>query len=394
MPDDSVFGTRAATIIKRSFLRCGMNRRAPIRLSSIAIDKASEQLVIETLRSGQLAQGPMVARLERDFASLCGVKHAVAVSNGTVALGAALQALGVGPGDEVVTTPFTFVATLNAVLACGAVARLVDIDGDTFTLDPTAVAEAICDQTRVIMPVHLYGQPADMRALCSLAADHDLAIVEDAAQAHGARVDGRTVGSFGVGCFSMYATKNVTSGEGGMVTTDDDWVADVLRVLRNEGMRTRYDYERIGYNYRLTDVQAAIALPQLQKLAESNERRRANAACLDRGLAGVPGLVTPAVAPGREHVYHQYTVRVGPEARLARDELERSLAEHGIETGVYYPRLVHDYECFRGHPHVAASALPEASRAAHEVLSLPVHPRLSADDVDHIVGVIRDALSA
>jgi dTDP-4-amino-4,6-dideoxygalactose transaminase len=341
------------------------------------VDAEAEQLVLDVLRSGRIAQGPMVARLEAGFAALCGVDHAIAVTNGTVALVAALQALGIGPGDEVVTSPFTFAATLNAILECGAVARFADIDPRTFTVDPAAVADAITPRTRVLMPVHLYGQAADMARIASLAAERGLALVEDAAQAHGATIGGRAVGSFGLGSFSLYATKNVTSGEGGMLTTDDSLLADSLRVLRNEGMRDRYRYERIGHNYRLTDVQAAIAIPQLVHLTESNERRRINAAQLDRGLAGL---------------FHQYTVRLTRDARLDRDELARRLAENGVETGVYYPRVVHDYECYRSHPGVVITPVPVAARAAREVLSLPVHPRLSATDVDRVVDVIRRAL--
>ena len=363
-----------------------------ISLYAVHVDEEAEQLVLDVLRSGRIAQGPMVERLEAGFATLCGVAHAIAVTNGTVALVAALQALGIGPGDEVVTSPFTFAATLNAILECGAVARFADIDPRTFTVDPAAVADAITPRTRVLMPVHLYGQAADMARIAAIAADRGLALVEDAAQAHGATIGGRAAGSFGLGSFSLYATKNVTSGEGGMLTTDDPRLADTLRVLRNEGMRERYQYERVGHNYRLTDVQAAIAIPQLAHLAESNERRRVNAARLDEGLSGLPGLITPAVARGHTHVFHQYTVRVTGDSRLDRNELACRLAENGIETGVYYPRVVHDYECYRGHPGVVVTPVPEAARAAREVLSLPVHPRLSADDVDRVVGVIRRAL--
>jgi dTDP-4-amino-4,6-dideoxygalactose transaminase len=244
------------------------------------------------------------------------------------------------------------------------------------------------------MPVHLYGQAPDMQRLAELASEHDLAIVEDAAQAHGATTDGHPVGSFGIGCFSLYATKNVTSGEGGMLTTNDDVVADTLRVLRNEGMRDRYQYERAGHNYRLTDVQAAIAIPQLAKLAGCNERRRENAARLNDGLRDIPGLHTPDVVPGNTHVFHQYTVRLTEDARLDRDALMRHLAQRGIETGVYYPRVVHDYDCYRTHPRVVVSDTPAATNAAREVLSLPVHPRLSADDVDRVVEAVRNALGA
>jgi perosamine synthetase len=370
-----------------------MHHATTIRLSAVTVSEESERLVLSVLRSGHIAQGPMVARLEADFADLCGTRHAVAVTNGTIALVAALQALGVGPGDEVVTSPFTFVATLNAILECGATARFADIDPSTFVVDTEQVAEAITPRTRVLMPVHLYGQAPDMTRLAALASEHGVAIVEDAAQAHGATAGGAPVGSFGTGCFSLYATKNVTSGEGGMLTTNDDVVADTLRVLRNEGMRERYQYERAGHNYRLTDVQAAIAIPQLATLAERNSRRRANAARLDAGLAGIPGLATPTVVRGNTHVFHQYTVRVTEAARLDRDSLGRRLAESGIETGVYYPRVVHDYDCYRGHPQVIVTPVPAASAAATEALSLPVHPGVSPADVDTIVDAVRRALN-
>jgi perosamine synthetase len=369
-----------------------VNKPTTIALSPVHVSESSEQLVLDVLRSGHLAQGPMVARLETAFAMLCGVDHAVGVTNGTVALVAAMQALGLEPGEEVVTSPFTFVATLNAILECGATARFADIDPGTFTVDPAAVTDAITPRTRVLMPVHIYGQAADMTRIGPLAAAGGLAVVEDAAQAHGATVDGRAVGSFGLGCFSFYATKNVTSGEGGIITTNDDILADTLRVLRNEGMRAPYEYERAGHNYRMTDVQAAIAVPQLAQLAESNERRRANAARLARGLAGIPGLLTPIVAPDRTHVFHQYTVRVRTDARLTRDELARRLGRHGIETGVYYPRVVYDYDCYRSHPRVVATPMPAAELAAKEVLSLPVHPALSTSDLDRVVEVVHSLL--
>jgi perosamine synthetase len=359
----------------------------------VHVSEESERLVLAVLRSGHIAQGPMVERLEGEFAALCGTRHAVAVTNGTIALVAALQALGIGPGDEVVTSPFTFVATLNAILECGATARFADIDPATFVVDPAAVADAITPRTRVVMPVHLYGQAPDMRGIAALASEHGVAIVEDAAQAHGASAAGEPVGSFGVGCFSLYATKNVTSGEGGMLTTNDDVVADTLRVLRNEGMRDRYQYERAGHNYRLTDVQAAIAIPQLATLATCNELRRRNAARLDAGLSDVPGLSTPAVVPGNTHVFHQYTVRVTDDAHLDRDTLARRLAQRGIETGVYYPRVVHDYDCYRTHPQVVVTRTLGAEAAAREVLSLPVHPGLSADDVDRVIEAVCSELA-
>jgi dTDP-4-amino-4,6-dideoxygalactose transaminase len=291
----------------------------------------------------------------------------------------------------VITTPFSFVATLNAILEAGATVRFADI-GPDFNLDPETVESLIGPRTKALMPVHLYGLPTDMAALTALADRHGLTIIEDAAQAVGAAVGDRPVGSFGIGCFSLYATKNITSGEGGVITTDDDAVADRLRLLRNQGMRARYQYEIAGHNYRMTDLQAAVALPQMNRLAEVNRARAANAEHLTAGLAGLPGLITPAVRPGRTHVWHQYTVRVTPETSLTRDRLATSLADAGVGTGIYYPRLMHDYPCYTSDPRVRADdPTPMAAEITREVLSLPVHPTLSDNDLDRVVDAVRRA---
>ena len=364
-----------------------------IAISAVVLGEEVEQLVLEVLRSGHLVQGPMVERLEAGFCEIAGTRHAVAVSSGTTALVAAVECLGLRPGDEVITSPFTFVATLNAILEAGATATFADVD-ETFTLDPSAAAAEAGERTRVMMPVHLYGLPADMSSFASLSSEMGFDLVEDAAQAHGATVDGRPVGSFGLGCFSLYATKNMMTGEGGVITTDDDALADRLRVLRNQGMRARYQYELPGHNYRMTDLQAAVGVPQIARLTEVTERRRKNAARLTEGLSGVPGLVLPSEAPGRSHVWHQYTVRVTGDARIDRDELSAGLAERGVGSGVYYPRLVWDYPCFAEHPRVRTGHTPLAAAAAREVLSLPVHQHLSDTDVDRIVDAVREVLDA
>jgi dTDP-4-amino-4,6-dideoxygalactose transaminase len=365
-----------------------------IPISQVSLPAGSEELVLEVLRSGQLAQGPLVERFERQFAELCGVAHAVAVNNGTTALVAALRVLELEPGDEVITSPFTFVATLNAILEAGAVVRFADIGEDDFNIDPDAAAAVVTDRTRVLLPVHLYGQCADLDRLGELVADHALTLVEDSAQAHGATIGGRAAGSTGLGCFSFYATKNLTTGEGGMVTTDDDHLADRLRVLRNQGMRARYRYEMAGNNYRMTDLQAAVGLPQLGGYAANVAARRANAAALSEGLTGIAGLVTPAALPGRGHVWHQYTLRVTADAAITRDQLADRLGDAGIGCGIYYPKLVFDYDCYRGHPGVSTAEVPVAQRITTEVLSLPVHPGLDADDIERIVDTIRSALAA
>ncbi|WP_026425006.1 DegT/DnrJ/EryC1/StrS family aminotransferase [Actinokineospora inagensis] len=350
----------------------------------------AEPLVLEVLRSGVIAQGPMVKRFEDAFAQVAGVPHAVAVNSGTTALVAAIQVLDLQPGDEVVTSPFTFVATLNAILEAGATARFADISRTDFNLDPNSVAGAVTDRTKVLMPVHLYGQMADMGKLGPLAEEHGLALVEDAAQAVGATFDGKPAGSYGLGCFSLYATKNVTTAEGGVITTSDDKIADRLRVLRNQGMRARYQYEVAGHNYRMTDLHAAVGIPQLEKLAELTEIRRRNAAALTDGLAGVPGLHTPAVLPGRDHVWHQYTVLVDGD----RDEFAAKLTERGIGNGTYYPKLVFDYDCYRDHPGVIASDAPVAASVAAQALSLPVHPKLTPAELDTIITTVREVLGA
>jgi perosamine synthetase len=357
----------------------------------------AESLVAEVLRSGVIAQGPMVKRFEDAFAEVAGTKHAVAVNSGTTALVASLQALGLQPGDEVITSPFTFVATLNAILAAGATVRFADINADDFNVSPDAVAAAVSSRTRVLMPVHLYGQTADLGKLETLADERGLHLVEDAAQAVGATFDGRPAGSFGVGCFSLYATKNITTAEGGVLTTDDDALADRLRLLRNQGMRARYQYEVAGHNYRMTDVHAAIGIPQLERLATLTAARRRNAQRLTEGLTGTPGLKLPPVLRGREHVWHQYTVRVEPHAMLSRDELAAALTERRIGNGVYYPKVVFDYDCYRGHPRipdVSLADVPVAARVADEVLSLPVHAALTDEQLATIVDTVREVLGA
>ncbi|HWD03081.1 MAG TPA: DegT/DnrJ/EryC1/StrS family aminotransferase [Amycolatopsis sp.] len=357
----------------------------------------AEDLVVEVLRSGAIAQGPMVKRFEDAFAHVAGTKHAIAVNNGTTALVASLQALDLEPGDEVITSPFTFVATLNAILEAGATVRFADIRRDDFAIDPDAVAAAVGARTKVLMPVHLYGQTADMGKLAPLAAEHGLQIIEDSAQAVGASFEGRTAGSYGIGCFSLYATKNVTTAEGGVITTDDDALADKLRVLRNQGMRARYQYELAGHNYRMTDLHAAVGIPQLAKIDQLTAARQANAKRLSEGLAGTPGLDTPQALPGREHVWHQYTVLVGPHAMLSRDELSAALTERGIGNGIYYPKVVFDYDCYRDHPLIPGADVrdfPAASAVASQALSLPVHPHLSGEQVEKIIETVREVLGA
>lgn len=365
-----------------------------IPITRVQFGAEEEQLVLEVLRSGSIAQGPKVKQLEDEFAATFGLDHVVAVNNGTTALVAALEVLDLQPGDEVLTTPFTFVATLNAILEAGATATFADIREDDFNLDPDSVGERITDRTKVLAPVHLYGQMADMDPIAEMADAHGLRILEDAAQSHGARYHGRPAGSYGLGTFSLYATKNVTTGEGGLISTDDPALADRLRVLRNQGMRARYEYVMAGHNYRLTDLQAAVGIPQLTRYASIVEARRRNAARLSEGLADAPGIVLPRELPDREHVWHQYTIRVTEEARVDRDRFVEQLTELGVGSGAYYPRLVTDYDAYGRHPRVSAADAPVATRIARQVVSLPVHQHLAEEELDAVISAIRQITGA
>ncbi len=363
-----------------------------ISISAPVLGELEEKLVLEVLRSGRLVKGPMIEAFEDAVASVTGADHAVAVSNGTTALIAALLAHGIGPGDEVITSPFTFVATLNAVLHVGATPRFVDIGDDDFNLDLSLLDGAIGPATRAILPVHLYGCPVDVGALHQVIADRPVAVIEDAAQALGAAVGGSPVGSFGTTCFSFYATKNLTTGEGGVVTTDDRAIATAVRVLVDQGQHATYDYARVGFNFRMTELQAALGVAQMTRLPVLAEARRTNARALTAGLEGIRGLVLPREPDGRRHAFHQFTVRVTDEARATRDELRHQLGRAGVQSNVYYPRPVFDYDCFRRDPRVGTPSTPRAAQAAREVLSLPVHPRLTPGDIDVIVETTRHVL--
>ena len=314
-----------------------------IEVNPPAIGCEEEALVLEVLRSGRLVKGPMLERFEDAVRTVVGTQHAIAVNSGTSALVVALLAHGIRPGDEVITSPFTFVATLNAILHAGAHPRFVDI-GDDFDLDPDGIDAVVGPATKALLPVHLYGLPADVPHLLDRAGD-DMVLIEDAAQALGATVGGRAAGAFGTGCFSFYATKNVTTGEGGVITTDDDDVADAARLLRDQGQRATYEYVRPGFNFRMTELQAALGVAQMSRLHEYNSARRRNAAALSAGLAELQGLVLPDVPAGRSHVFHQYTVRVTPDAAgrprrasaelvLARNRLRRVLPAPGVRLRV------------------------------------------------------------
>jgi dTDP-4-amino-4,6-dideoxygalactose transaminase len=341
--------------------------------------------VWDAMASGSLAQGPRVHAFEEAFAAFVGVGHAVAASSGTTALHLALLGYDIGPGDDVITVPFTFIASANSILYTGARPVLVDVREADFTMDPDLVEAAITPSTKAIMPVSLYGQPADLPALAEIADRHGLALVEDAAQAHGAAIGDRKSGSWGIGTFSFYPTKNMTTGEGGMLTTDDADAAERIRLLREHGMKVRYHHDVVGYNFRMTDLAAAIGLAQLPKLPGYNDRRRAIAARYDAELRGV---VTPTVRPGVTHVYHQYTIRV-----RERDAFAERLRELGVGSAIYYPIPVH-----RQKPFVALGygdqAYPVTDRLTEQVLSIPVHPSLTDDEVATVIGAVNETAAA
>jgi perosamine synthetase len=341
--------------------------------------------VTEVLESGMLAQGARVKALEEAWAEAVGVRHAIATANGTLALMSIFAGVGLGPADEVITVGHTFAATANAILSTGATPVFVDIEPDTYVIDPALIERAITPRTRAICPVHLFGLCADMDRIGAIADRHGLIVVEDACQAHGATFGGRAAGSFGHGAFSLYATKNMTTAEGGLITTDDDTLADWLRLYRNQGMRARYQFETLGYNYRMTDLAAAIGLVQLRKLPRNTARRREIAARYDAAFGELPiGLpVTPA---GRTHVFHQYTIDVGG----ARDAIVRDLREAGVGADIYYPIPVHRqaYIVERG----LTAELPVTEAAAARTLALPMFPGLTDAEQDQVVDAVRAAV--
>lgn len=342
------------------------------------------QRLAATLESTQYILGPNVQALEQEVAAHVGVGQAVGCASGTDALHLALRALGIGPGDEVITSPFTFIGTSEAISYTGATPVFVDIQADTFNIDPAAIERAITPRTKAVMPVHLYGQAADLDPIVDLCRRHGLRLVEDCAQSYGARYDGRMTGSFGdFGCFSFYPSKNLGAfGDGGMVTTNDESMAAEVRVYRNHGSRTRYHHHVIGYNSRLDEVQAVILRVKLQHLEDFNTRRRAVAHAYNERLAG--SVVTPVEAPNRTHVYHQYTVR-----SPRRDAIQKALAAAGIGSMIYYPVPLHQQEVYadlcRG------VSLPVSEAVAQEVISLPIFPQMTLEQVDRVCEVVRAA---
>ncbi len=359
-----------------------------IPISKPLIGPEEEKAVLEVLKSGMIAQGPKVKEFEEKFAAYCGSKHAIAMNSGTAALHACMHALGLKPGDEVITTPFTFVASANSILMQGAKPVFADIEEETFNLDTKQVEKKITPKTKAILTVNLYGQICHAQAFKDLAKKHNLKLIEDACQSVGAEADGMKSGVIGdIAAFSFYATKNLMCGEGGIVTTNNAEWAELCKRFRHHGQseQTRYEYYDIGYNYRMMDLVAVIGLAQLAKIDNFTKKRIENATKLTEGLKNIKEIVVPKILPSNKHVFHQYTIKVLKD----RDKLLAHLKEKGIGAGIYYPKPLHL------HPHFAKLGykkgdFPVSERVSEQVLSLPVHPALTEEDIKMIIKTIKD----
>jgi dTDP-4-amino-4,6-dideoxygalactose transaminase len=340
--------------------------------------------VLKVLASTQYILGEEVAAFEREFASYCGTRHAIAVNTGTSALHLALLAAGIGPEDEVITVPFTFVATVSAICYTGARPVFVDVDPVTLTMDPAKLEAAITPRTKAIMPVHLYGQMADMAAIMEIADSHGIPVIEDACQAHGAEYRGQRAGSIGLsGCFSFYPGKNLGAcGEGGIVVTNDDEQMKTIRMLRDWGQEQRYHHTLKGFNYRMDGIQGAILRVKLRHLDGWTEARRQRARHYSALLTGPSRIRTPVEVPGRRHVYHVYAIRTHD-----RDGLQRALQAEGVQTGLHYPIPVHLQKAHLDLGYKAGD-FPVSEVAAREVLSLPIYPEMTPRQVEQVVAAL------
>ncbi len=355
-----------------------------ISIAKPLIGEEEKKAVSDVLDSGMIACGPRTEDLEKKFAEFVGTKYAIATTSGTAALHLGLLSLGIGKGDEVIVPSFSFIATANSVLFCDATPVFCDVNHKTFNIDTEKIEGLINEKTKAIMPVHLYGMPANMKEIQKIADDHDILVMGDAAQAHGAALDGKMIGSFGnLECFSFYPTKNMTTGEGGMITTNDNELFEIAKSIRNHGReKTKWGYEhgRIGYNYRMTDIAAAIGLEQLKKLPSFLKKRRENAKFYDKNLENVE---TPYVLDVAKHAYHQYTIKC-----KNREKLLEELKKNEIGFGIYYPKPLHHYSHLEKFGH---NDLKVSERLVNEVVSLPVHPALTKEELEKIVDVINKA---
>lgn len=366
-----------------------MNRKIPIAKPNFSNEE--NIAVKEVLKSGIIASGPKTKKFENEFADYIGVKHAIAVTNGTIALDVALKALNLQPGDEVITSGFSFISSGNCILFQKARPVFVDIDPKTFNIDTTDVVEKITQKTKAIIAIHMFGHPAKMDILNEISQEKNIALIEDAAQAHGAEFYEKKVGSIGdMACFSFYATKNMTTGEGGMITTNEKKIADKIRLLINHGQNRRYNHEILGYNYRMTEICAAIGLVQLRKLEKFNNKRILNAYKLNKGIHEFSGLSEPYIKNNVKHVFHQYVIRVEENYSKSRDELANLLTEKGIGNAVHYPIPIYKQNLYRkmgNHNQVNCHFTEDACT---RVLSLPIHPLVNDNDLEYILNVLKE----
>src|SRR5881409_3713022 len=363
--------------------------RPKIPLMRPVVDEEMIQAAVDALRNERLVMGESVFKFEEEFARYCGTRHAISTASGTAALQIGLQALGIGPGDSVITTPFTFIASSNAVLHAGARPEFADVEKTGFNLDPVEVGKKISKETRGIVPVHLYGQPARMKEFRELASDHGTRLVEDACQAHGSEISGKRAGSMGdVGCFSFYTSKNMTvAGDGGMIVTDDDTVAETAKSLRDCGRASKYTMSRIGYTSRLNTVNAAIGRVQLRKLDTWNKTRRRIADLYRKELEGASGItLPPAETPNETPVYHLFVVR-----STRRDQLAAHVERNGVEAAIHYPVPIHLQTPYREKYGYSEGLFPIAERLAGQVLSLPIHPAITEEEVHTVSRLVRES---
>jgi len=352
-----------------------------IPLAQAVVTKDLEKALLKVLWSGSYILGEQNRKLEEEFARYCEVKHGVAVNSGTAALQLSLLAFGIERGDEVITVPHTYIATANAISFTGAKPVFVDVDKETYTMNPKNIEKKITKKTKAIIPVHIYGHPADMKPIIEIANKYDLRVIEDACQAHGAKYYNKRVGSLGdAACFSFYPSKNMTvCGDGGIIVTNNETVADKSKVLRNQGERVKYVHEYLGFNMRLSEIHACIARIQLKHLDEWNAARRKNAEEYDTLLANLEKVTLPIQRKWAQHVYHYYVIRY-PQ----RDKLQKHLTSKGIGVGVHYPTPIHLEPIYKKKLKLTEGMFPIAEKTANEVLSLPIHPKLSYEQIEFV----------
>ena len=376
---------------KKSYLRINEIMRDILKINEPMIGEEEIEAVTAVLKSGKLTDrsgfGLKVLEFERNFAKLVGSKYAIATNSGTSALHAALLAAGIGPGDEVLLPSFTFSATATSVLLTGARPIFADIDSQTYCINADTINEAITERTRAIIPVHLYGLPVDMDPILKIARKEDIIVVEDAAQAHGASYNDEKIGSIGdMTCFSFYGVKNITTGEGGMVTTNDETYAEMLRTIRIHGEERPYWVTRVGHNYRMTEIAAAIGICQLNKFPEFFKKRRENAKEMSEKLSSFDKLILPTEQDNRKHAWHLYTVRLRGKYARRRHKILQKLQDKEIGAAIYYEVPIHLLPLYRK---LTDITLPESEKAAREVFSLPIHPGISLKDVDYISDALK-----